>query len=271
MSGVRGRAAAGCLCVGLVVTLTSPLPASTSPQPAHQGSSAVDADFDGDGRTDLLIGSSLSKAIQVQFGDGDRQRISARSLPPHGTYTLFGFHAVTCDVDADGFSDAVVGAQQADVGDALMAGRVVVFYGAGSGLSPRRVSVLSQSTPGVPGVSESDDFFGGSVECGQLDADRFDDVVVGVVNESFPGASSSGRVVVVPGGADGVVPAHSWSFNQDTRGIPDQVENSDFFGQRLLVEDVTGDGRNELIVTASEGGNGALVRACPVRGMGFVP
>jgi FG-GAP repeat len=90
-----------------------------------------------------------------------------------------------------------------------------------------------------------------------LNADRFDDVAVGVPNESWrakPGHREwLGRVVVVPGGANGVVAARSWAFTQDSRGVPDRTEEFDQFGFSLLVDDVTGDGWDELIVWGNEG------------------
>ena len=164
---------------------------------------------------------------------------------------------VACDVNGDGFSDVVVGSPDANVGDVVSAGRVVVLYGAASGLSPRRLSLLSQESPGVPGGSEFFDVFGNAVGCGRLNADRFDDVAVGVPSESWrarPGHRQAlGRVVMVPGGARGVVPARSWAFNQDSPGIPDRAEQLDQFGFALLVADVTGDDWDELIVWAGEG------------------
>jgi hypothetical protein len=71
---------------------------------------------------------------------------------------------------------------------------------------------------------------------------------------------SLGRLVMVPGGINGVVPARSWALNQDSPGIPDRVEQFDEFAFSLLTADVTGDGKDELIVWGNEGDqlNGAL-------------
>jgi hypothetical protein len=223
-------------------------------RPAN-GGSPVQVDVDRDGRADLLIGSV--DAIQVQYGDGGRQRITVESLRPHRDYTGF-YVGSACDVDGDGYSDVVAPAPLAVAAGAPQgAGRIVVLYGTATGLSPRRTSVISQESPGVPGHSESFDLFGGAVGCGRINGDRFDDIVVGVPGESWrarPGARQLlGRVVVVPGGADGVVTTRSWALNQDSRGIPDRREEFDQFGASLLVDDVTGDGWDDLIVWAQEG------------------
>jgi hypothetical protein len=120
------------------------------------------------------------------------------------------------------------------------------------------LSVLSQESPGVPGNSENFDNVGLSVGCGRLNADRFEDAVIGVPGESWRARPAHrlqlGRVVVMPGGADRVVTARSWAFSQESAGIPDRAETSDLFGDELLVDDVTGDGWDELIIWATEGG-----------------
>jgi hypothetical protein len=243
------------LCVGLIAGSLQPGSGHASGGRAVNGESRVDVDIDGDGRADLLIGSF--QAIQVLYGNGLRQRITDKSLGSRNAFAGFGTELVACDVNGDGFSDAVAGARHAMFRGAEAAGKVVVFYGTVSGLSPQRLSVLSQESPGVPGRSEAFDSFGASLACGRVDTDRFDDVVVGVPGESWRARlghrRALGRVIVVPGGGDGVVTARSWVFSQDSRGIPDRPETFDQFGSYMLLDDVTGDGWDELIVYAFEG------------------
>jgi hypothetical protein len=240
------------LCFGLVAAWSPGAGLAAGGARPANGGSPVHVDVDGDGRADLLIGSF--SALQVRYGDGVRQRIAVGLLRPRRDYTGFGAGIAACDVNGDGYSDAVVGAAAATVAGADLAGRVVVFYGAASGLSPRRTSVISQESPGVPGRSESWELFGHAVGCGHINGDRFDDVVVGGTGESWRAHSFAGRVVVVPGGVDGVVTTRSWAFTEDSTGIPDRAEDYDSFGQSLLVDDVTGDGWDDLIVGASEPG-----------------
>jgi hypothetical protein len=239
----------------VAATLSSgPVPVSSAGRPANGGSRA-EVDVDGDGRADLLIGSI--HALNVEYGDGVRQRITEEALPPRRDFGGFTGDIAACDVNGDGFTDAVLTAAYADVAGTQSAGRVVVLYGAASGLAPRRASVISQSSPGVPGRSETFDLFGMAVECGHINGDRFDDLTVGVPGESWRVGpvlhDRLGRVVVVPGGAGGVVTTRSWAFNQDSPGIPDRPEQGDGFGSTLLMDDVTGDGWDDLIVWAQEG------------------
>ncbi len=254
MSGLRGRTVSAFVGVVLVLALLSAAPCVASGGHVANGGGPPDVDIDGDGRADLLIGSV--EAVQVLYGDGARQRITAASLRRGSGFSGFGFRLVACDVNGDGFSDAVVGAASASVGRGHSAGRVVVLYGAASGLSPGRRSLLSQATPGVPGVSESNDNFGWTVACGHTAADRFDDIVIGVPGERFRPSSgrrgSFGRVVVVRGGAHGVVPARAWAFNQDSVGVPDRPEPFDGFGSAIEMGDVTGDGLDEVIAWSGE-------------------
>jgi hypothetical protein len=186
LGGLLERSAVMGACFGMVGALIG----GSDPVSGERGrerSNSVEVDIDGDGRADLVIGNGngfLDGAIHVLYGDGDRQRIGVKSLRPRRSYVGFGSRIVTCDANGDGFSDVVAGAEFATV-EGVEAGKVVVLYGAASGLSPRRLSVLSQSTPGVPGISESLDGFGASIGCGRLNADRFDDVAVGVPEESW--------------------------------------------------------------------------------------
>jgi hypothetical protein len=110
----------------------------------------------------------------------------------------------------------------------------------------------------MPGRSESDDLFGAAIGCGRTGPDRFDDIVIGVPDESWRARPQAGRVVVVPGGVAGVVPALAWSFSEDTQGVPGRAERGDFFGSQLVVDDVTGDGLDELIVWSFEDFAGGL-------------
>jgi len=67
------------------------------------------------------------------------------------------------DFNGDGFDDLAVGAPFEDVGGALGAGAVNVLYGSAAGLTGAGSQLFTQDSPGVPGVAEHDDLFGGAL------------------------------------------------------------------------------------------------------------
>ncbi|MFC8125589.1 FG-GAP and VCBS repeat-containing protein [Streptomyces sp. NPDC057302] len=109
------------------------------------------------------------------------------------------------DFNGDGYADAVVGVYRGDVDGQKAAGYLHVLYGGPSGAGTSTASV-SQDTPGVPGTSEKNDQFGGSVATADVDGDGFTDAVVGVGGEdvgSDPAARGHGAVVVLYGSSSG--------------------------------------------------------------------
>jgi hypothetical protein len=140
---VRGGMAAAVLCLGVLVALSvSSEPAPASGRRAVNEKRPPDVDIDGDGLADLVIGNGLGpgEALHVMYGDGARQRITPGSLRPRRDYSGFGATMVVCDVNGDRFSDVVVGTPDANVGGVVSAGRVVVLYGASSGLQAGETS-----------------------------------------------------------------------------------------------------------------------------------
>ena len=65
------------------------------------------------------------------------------------------------DFNGDGFDDLAVGAAFEDLGGVLDAGAVNVLYGSAAGLAGGQL--FPQDTPGIPGVAEADDLFGGAL------------------------------------------------------------------------------------------------------------
>jgi hypothetical protein len=255
MMALDGRKAAMLLVVPVVALAWGTSSGSGRAQGAVVEASvrSLDIDVDGDGRVDLVIGATgfvgFNPAIQVLYGDGGRQRLRAAAVRPIRLLGGFGAAIAGCDVNRDGYSDAVVGAPAA-ASRAVVAGAVVVLYGSNAGLSARRSSIITQATAGVPGRSEIGDEFGASVGCGRTNRDRFDDVVVGAPGETRRAGEQMGQVTVVPGSRSGVVATGAWIVNENTPGVLDRAEFLDRFGNDLVVDDVTGDGMEELIVVA---------------------
>jgi FG-GAP repeat len=144
------------------------------------------------------------------------------------------------DFDHDGFGDLAVGVPGEDVGTAVDAGAVQVLYGAAGGLvSDGRA--LTQGAGGVPGASEASDRFGAAVTALDLNADVYDDLVVGVPGEDLGTAADAGAVVILFGSATGL----GGGGRLITQGNP---EPGDRFGFSLTGGEVTA--LDQLVVGA---------------------
>ncbi|MFF6802625.1 FG-GAP repeat protein [Streptomyces sp. NPDC012616] len=223
-------------------------------QDSSWGDSVALGDFDGDGapeHVNVTYGQAGESGGFVFVDPEDHDRAG---LPPRLTRGN-GHIAAAGDVDGDGYDDLVVGdPDEPEIAgvDGVSGGRVLVWRGSATGIASDAVpEQITQNTVGVPDASEKGDAFGGALAVADLDRDGLADIVVGASRESVGTKAQAGQVTVVPGRRTGALGAGSYTFNQDTAGVPDASETEDRFGTTVAVGDVTRDGRPELFVGAA--------------------
>ncbi|HEV8321615.1 MAG TPA: hypothetical protein VG389_08385 [Myxococcota bacterium] len=151
-------------------------------------------DLDDDGYADFAAGGPASTApaspgvVRVYYGD-PAGPVAAGVLVAMTSATLFGTAIAGGDVDADGYSDLVVGAPGDDTG-ATDVGAVFLFRG-GSG-----AAFDSTSDATISGVTANVQF-GASLAVVDYDADGDGDVVVGLPESDAAGVMS-GAVWIYP-------------------------------------------------------------------------
>ncbi|MCX5240500.1 FG-GAP-like repeat-containing protein [Streptomyces prunicolor] len=122
------------------------------------------------------------------------------------------------DFNGDGYDDVLIGAPEGTVDGKVGAGYVTVQYGAPNGIATNNTvpkghtAVISQSTPGVPGTSETYDSFGRAIATGDVNGDGYDDALIGAPGEDEGSLENAGRVTVLYGSKAGLGAEANTSF-----------------------------------------------------------
>lgn len=193
-------------------------------------------DFNGDGYDDLAVGNcreiadeniddpcgpeELTKGggIHIRFGGAngsfgwEQQTFNQDTAGMPGvaeTGDGFGDALAVADIDADGHDDLIAGAPGEAIGSAAKAGSVTVLKGGEMGLldpagaaNPGTVA-YQQNSPGILGVAQAGDLFGGALAFGDHNGDGARDLSVAAPGENssaggvwdLPGAKAGGSVV----------------------------------------------------------------------------
>ncbi len=232
------------------VFLGSPTGLSTTPHRVWESNQASAnfgwsvstlGDVNGDGYSDVIVGSPLWDSTLTNQGRAWGYYGSASGLPASSSWGLLGDEldgqlgwsvAAAGDVNGDGYGDAIIGAPRQDASGATDRGRAMVCLGSASGLG----LVAWNRT----GLNTGDQFGFAVCGAGDLNGDGYCDVAVGAPYYSAGGFG--GALWTYHGSAAGLGSAIS------SMGIA--VAGTEWAYSLAAAGDVNGDGYADLAVGA---------------------
>ena len=211
---------------------------------AQFGSSVSTAgDVNGDGYSDVIIGAYTYDNGQTDEGRASLYRGSATGLAATAAWTAesdqagsaFGISVSTAgDVDGDGYSDVIVGADNYDNGQPFE-GRAYLYRGSASGLAATPAwTAESNQVAAIFGVSVA--------TAGDVNGDGYSDVIVGAYLYDNDQADE-GRAFIYHGSATGLGATAARTLESDQDGA--------LLGESVMTAgDVNGDGYADVLVGA---------------------
>ncbi|MFA5211117.1 MAG: FG-GAP-like repeat-containing protein [Patescibacteria group bacterium] len=220
---------------------------------AYFGKSISSAgDVNGDGYDDVIISShKFDVGENIDVGKIFAYYGSASGLSEIPDWTLEGNQASAYfgdaissagDVNGDGYSDIIIGADYYDVGELANAGKVFVYYGSASGLS----STTYWSVEG----NYSNEYVGTAISsAGDVNGDGLSDIIINVYDYIEEEANYFDSIHVYYGSASGLPETPDWFVYENQL-------NTNFGFSISSAGDVNGDGYSDILVGAFRYDNG---------------
>ncbi|MCF8341400.1 MAG: FG-GAP-like repeat-containing protein [Chitinophagaceae bacterium] len=208
-------------------------------------------DINGDGYGDIIVGANQYDNGQTDEGAAFVYQGGAMGI--NTSYTIFVEsnqtnarlgRAVsgTGDVNGDGYSDVIVGAENYSNGE-WSEGAAFVYHGSASGINTTASTMVESNQAGA--------YLGFSVsEAGDVNGDGYSDVIIGAIGFDN-GQTDEGAAFVYHGNSSGISTTYSAMLesNQANAGMGYSVSSAG---------DVNGDGYGDVIVGARYYDNGQI-------------